>query len=184
MDLHATDTLCMMANCKLSQNNQDERKCTSNEKLLHIFKYCGWKEAYWDKEERYAWYQSLQHNPEHILSHGLQLHSFKAHKLQCAAERWAPRLQIIPWRYMQVWRCMSRHSQTSDRMCHLILHCSQNQGLTSVVSDFCRSVINVFTLLGCYAALNGQAVLGCLTLDDGTNRLFCNISIKLPINTV
>jgi len=85
-------------------------------------------------------------------------------------------------RYMQVWRCTSRHSHTSDRMYHLILHCWYKQGLTSVIWDFCHSVNDIFTHLGCYVALNGQAVLGCLTLDDGTDRLSQNISNELQIN--
>ena len=33
-----------------------------NEKLLHIFEYYGCKEVYQDKEQCYAWYQSLQQN--------------------------------------------------------------------------------------------------------------------------
>jgi hypothetical protein len=59
MDLYARDTsLHMLANCMLSQYQQDERKCTSNEKLLHIFEYYGCKEVYCDKEQCYT-YQSL-----------------------------------------------------------------------------------------------------------------------------
>jgi endonuclease III len=54
MDLYAMDTLHMLANCILSQNKQDERKCTSYEKLLHIFEYYGCKEVYQDKEHCYA----------------------------------------------------------------------------------------------------------------------------------
>jgi hypothetical protein len=52
----------MLAECKLSQNKQDEKRCTSNEKLLHIFEYYGCKEVYRDKEQCYAWYRSLQQN--------------------------------------------------------------------------------------------------------------------------
>ena len=54
MDLYAMDTLHMLANHNLSQNKQDERKCKSNEKLLHIFEYYGCKEVYRDKGQCYV----------------------------------------------------------------------------------------------------------------------------------
>jgi len=38
------DTLNLLAKCKLSQNKQDDRRCTSNEKLFHIFEYYGCKD--------------------------------------------------------------------------------------------------------------------------------------------
>jgi len=53
-----------------------------------------------------------------------------------------------------------------------------------VISDFSRGVNDIFTLLGCYTALNGQGVLDGWTLDDGTERLSQNISNKLQINTM
>jgi len=62
---------------------------------------------------------------------------------------------------------------------------------TAQISDFCHGVNEVFSLLGRHAALIGSykptfrdslSVLGCLTLEDGTNRL--SQKVKLSINAV
>ena len=61
------------------------------------------------------------------------------------------------------------------------------------ISGFRCSVAVVFAIVGCFASISGEYVgqifrvqtmlLGCLTLEDGTDRLYRNVGKELPIYT-